>query len=276
MNEFDTGFDSLMQSLESIMHSLGEQLPMLVAALLLLIVGWFVGRLLRATFIRLGGVINASLSRLSRSSHALQLSANLLTLLGNLIFWITLLVFTTVAAHVAGLDALAGWLNKALAYLPTLCAGGLIFLAGYLISRQLRESITGVAASTGAVEYELFGLLAQVAVVLTALVIALDQIGIDVTFLIIVFAILLGGLLLSLSMAFGLGSRDFVSNLIAANQVQRTILPGQTVEIDGAVGRVLEITHTSVVMLTVKGRLIVPAKLFQEQQTVIVLDDDDE
>jgi hypothetical protein len=276
MNEFDTGFDALTQSLAELMRSLGEHLPMLIAALLLIVVGWFVGRLLSAAFVRLGGAINTSLSRLSRSSNALQLSDNLLALLGNVVFWITLLVFTTIAARVAGLETLAGWLDRVLVYLPTLCVGGLIFLTGYLLSRLVRDSVMGILASTGSAEYELFGLLAQSAVVLTALVIGLDHIGIDVTFLIIVFAILLGGLLLSLSMAFGLGARDFVSNLIAANQAQRVVLPGQNVEIGDAAGRVLEITHTSVVLLTGKGRLVIPAKFFQEEATLIVLEDDDE
>jgi hypothetical protein len=39
---------------------------------------------------------------------------------------------------------------------------------------------------------------------------------------------------------------------------------------------VLEITPTTVVLVSSKGRHIVPAKIFQEQMTLIVADQEDE
>jgi hypothetical protein len=41
-------------------------------------------------------------------------------------------------------------------------------------------------------------------------------------------------------------------------------------------GQVLEITPTSIVLVGAKGRLMVPAKVFQEQTSLIVADHEDE
>jgi hypothetical protein len=136
--------------------------------------------------------------------------------------------------------------------------------------------VSTTVASTGSRQSELFGFAAQSAVFLSAVVIGLDQIGIDVTFLITLLGIVVGGVLLGVVFAFGFGARAFVGNLIAAQQVHQVLEPGIVVQIGDEQGQVLEITTTSVVLITAKGRLIVPAKTFQEQMTLIVADHENE
>jgi hypothetical protein len=253
-------------------------LPYLLGALLLLLVGWIAARALRALFVRLGGGLNRVLGRLHRpgSTGRLRLSQPVLALLGNVIFWVVILVFAAMAARTGRLDAFSAWLDRVVAYLPTLIAGGLIALAGYLVSTLIRDVVATTVASTGSQQSELFGFAAQAAVFLSAVVIGLDQIGIDVTFLITLLGIVIGTTLLGVMFAFGFGARDFVGNLIAAQQVHQLIEPGVAVRIGEQQGEVLEITTTSVVLVTAEGRLVVPARLFQQGMTLIVADHENE
>jgi hypothetical protein len=266
------------ESFAESLRSLGTYLPSLLAALALLLAGWLLGRLLRRLFVKLGDRANVALVRFGqpRGYGGLHLSPNLMNLLGNVAFWISMLVFAAMAARIAGLDAFSGWLGRVVVYLPTLFAGGLIVLAGYLVSKLVRDLVVAALVSTGSTQSELLGLGAQSAIFLTAIVIGLDQVGIDVTFLITLLAILLGGAVLSLAIAFGLGARDFVGNLIAAQQARGVIEPGQLVSVAEQRGRVLEITLTSVVILTDVGRVFIPATAFQQQITAILAEDDDE
>jgi uncharacterized membrane protein YjjP (DUF1212 family) len=112
-------------------------------------------------------------------------------------------------------------------------------------------------------------------VFLAGLVIGLDQVGIDITFLTILFAIVVGGLLLSVALAFGFGARDLVANLIGAQQLARLLELGQVARIDGIEGQVLELTPTSVILSTDEGRMAIPAKRFQEAAVLIVTAEDD-
>jgi hypothetical protein len=253
-------------------------LPYLLGALTLVVVGWLVARLLRALFMRVGAGLNRLLDRVVRplGTRRLRLAQPIITLIGNVIFWVVVLVFAAMAARVGRLDAFTAWLDRIVAYLPTLLAGGLIALAGYLVSTLVRDVVSATVASTGSGQADLFGFVAQSAVFLSAVVIGLDQIGIDVTLLITLLGIVVGGSLLGIVFAFGFGARTFVGNLIAAQQLRQIIEPGSVVRIADEEGQVLEITPTSVVLVSSKGRLMVPAKVFQEQTTLIVADHEDE
>jgi len=260
------------------LNGFASYLPYLIGALTLVVVGWLVARLFRALFIRLGAGLNRLLDRIVQplGARRLRLAQPIITLIGNVIFWVVVLVFAAMAARVGRLDAFTSWLDRIVAYLPTLLAGGLIALAGYLVSTLIRDVVTATVASTGSSQADLFGFVAQSAVFLTALVIGLDQIGLDVTLLITLLGIVVGGSLLGIVVAFGFGARTFVGNLIAAQQLRQVLEPGSIVRVGEQEGQVLEITPTSVVLVGSSGRLIVPAKFFQEQTTLIVADREDE
>jgi small-conductance mechanosensitive channel len=203
-------------------------------------------------------------------------SQRLIALSANVIFWIVILMFVAIAAQVAGLDAFSGWLDRIVAYLPTLIAGLLIAFVGYLLSTLIRDIVETTMASVGSTSNQLAGLVAQGAVFVTALVIGLDQIGIDVTFLIILAAVLIGGALLSLALAFGFGAREFVGNLVAAHQLRGTLTAGDHARFGEVEGRVLEITQTMIVLVNETGRYLVPASYMQKQISAILAEDTDE
>lgn len=253
-------------------------LPALLAALALMLVGWAAASIARLAFIRSGDVLGSFVERLGGASRRVQtrLTGRAVVLLGNVVFWVVLLLFAAVAARVARIEAFSGWLNEVVGYLPTFIAGILIAFAGFLLSALARDIVRTALGSMGSKDNELAGLAAQAAVLLTAVVIGLDQIGIDVTFLIIIVAVVLGGALLSLAVAFGLGARDFVSNVIAAREARKALEPGNHASIAGVEGRVLEITPTSIVLINDDGRHFVPASLLQRERVSIKPDEADE
>ena len=253
-------------------------LPYLLGALTLVVIGWLVARLLRALFMRVGAGLNRLLDSVVQplGARRLRLAQPIVALIGNVILWVVVLIFAATAARVGRLDAFTAWLDRIVAYLPTLLAGGLIALAGYLVSTLIRDVVSATVASTGSGQADLFGFVAQSAVFLSAVVIGLDQIGIDVTLLITLLGIVVGGSLLGIVFAFGFGARTFVGNLIAAQQLRQVLEPGTIVRVENEEGQVLEITPTSIVLVSSKGRLMVPAKVFQEQTTLIVADQEDE
>ncbi len=279
MTELTVGLDSLETILAEAWPSLAGYLPRLVTAVLLVVLGWLVARLLRAVVVRFGSGFNTLLSRFSSAAGAsrqLQITPTALALIGNVLFWVTLLVVIALAARVARLEVFATGLDRIVAYVPTLLAGGLILLAGFLVSVLVRDVVSATLETAGSQQSALFGTVSQGAVFAAALVVGLDQIGIDVTFLTVLFGIVVAGLLLSLAVAFGLGASSFVSNLLGASQFRQVLAPGQFVRIRDMEGHIIELTPTAVVLSTASGRLSVPAKLLQEEATLVVLDHEEE
>ena len=165
-------------------------------------------------------------------------------------------------------------------YLPTLLAGGLIILAGgliilvgLLISTLGRDLTAATVASAGIAHAELFGRGVQAAILVTALVLGINQIGIDVTLLVTVIAILVAAAAGSLSLAFALGARSFVSNLIGSHYLHQHYRPGQRARMGEIEGEILEMTPVSVVLATSEGRVTVPGRVFTEQTTALLTDE---
>ena len=277
MQEFSTWLAKLSTAATEMLDTLVFYIPSLLGAVLLLVAGWVIARLARTGLRRAGDGINRLLDRFLRAGSLLRfrLSPQALQQIANIAFWLIILFFITAATKVARLDAFSSWLDQIVAYLPTLLAGVLIVLAGYLVSALVRDLVSATLSSAGFGQSELLGALAQGVTLLTAVMIGIEQIGIDITFLVTLIAIFVGAGLAALSIAFGLGARSYVSNLIGAHYLQQQFQPGQTAKMGAVEGEILEFTTTGVILATSEGRMTVPAKVFNEETTLLVTPPDE-
>ncbi len=252
-----------------------DYLPTLLGASILLLAGWGMARLLRAGTNRAGGNINRILDRVFRSGRLaeLRLSPRMLATLAEVIFWLTLFVFASIAARAAGLTTFATWLDLIVANLPNIIAGVLVIVIGFFLGAIVRNLATATSPSGRTAQGLLIGKAAQISIIVIALVIGLDQIGIDVRFIETVLATATGVLLGGFAIAFGLGARGYVANLIGARELKREIEPGQVIRFGETEGEVLEITATMLVLATKDGRRRIPAGIFAaEPMTIVDLD----
>ncbi len=278
MDSLRTWWAAFEESLSATISSSGAYLPTLGAAITIMIAGWLVARLVRSGLLRGGGMLERALGQLDRPLRVggLRVSERLIALTARFVFWVIILLFAAAAARVAGLDTFSMWLDRVVDYLPTLIAGLLIAFAGYLIGTLVKDIVSATFISIGAAESEIAGIAAQVGVFVTALVIGLDQIGIDVTFLIAITSVGIAGVSLSVAIAFGTGARDFVSNLIAARQLTGSLTAGDYAKCGDVEGRVLEVTSTMVVLVNDRGKVLVPAGHLQNRTSEILLESADE
>lgn len=263
---------ALGEPLAALAERIGGYLPALLGATVLLVVGWALARLLRTWTNRLIGRLDRS--ALSRPLHGglrrIGVERPASEVVGATVFWIVLLLFVTAATETLGLPVVTTWLTGLSLYLPRILVAVLILLAGLLASHLAREATTTAAAAAGAAHPELLGGAAQVMILLVAGVTAVDQIGIDSRFLTLTVTIVIGSLIGGMALAFGLGARAAVSNIIASHYVRQTYRVGHTVRVGGVQGRIVEITTTAVILETADGRVLVPAKEFGEILSVLV------
>lgn len=255
-----------------IVQAVAAYLPSLLGAAVLLAIGWLVARVLRYATLGVGDGANRVLERYlrMRALARMRLSPRVVKLVADVVFWLVVLFFVTAATRVARLETFSSWLDGIVEYLPTLLAGGLILLAGYILSTLVRDAVAATTAAVRLGQSELFGLVAQALTLVAAAILGISQIGIDVTFLVTVTAVVLGMFLAGISLAFGLGARSLVADLIGAHYLQHWLQPGQTARIGDIEGDVLEVNATNVVLATAEGRTTVPARLFSEQPSVVI------
>lgn len=121
-----------------------------------------------------------------------------------------------VMGFVVGLNILESAATSELAllllgYVPHVLVALVILVAGMAVARAVERNILIGAVNMGLHSARLLALGARWLLQIVAVAMALEHLGIGGTILTTAFAVLLGGIVLALSLAFGLGARDVVA-----------------------------------------------------------------
>lgn len=272
MEQSNDWLSTLQQPFLDALRSLVGHVPQMLGALLLLIAGWLVARAMRRIARILLERTDHMLHRVldGRLEQALTLSERTITIIASALFWVVMLLFITVAAEVSGLDIFSHWLGVLFAYLPMLLAGVLIIIAGFIFSLVVRDLTTAAASSAHLGQAMLLGRLAQLLIMTVVVVIGIAQIGIDVSLLIALITVLSGVFGAGLALAFALGARELVSNMLAVRYVHQHLREGDTVRIGASTGRVIEITSSHIVLEADGGREHIPAGVFLRRRITLL------
>ena len=263
---------ALDNTYRELVEAVAAIVPGIVGGLLLLLVGWLLATAIRASIFRFGAgldrIFYAARDRIGQPQ--IELRWPISRVLAHTAYWLVIVFFLAAVSRVLGLPGLVDLFARLLHYLPLLLLWGAAFFAVYAASGLVSGRIASAARSAGFSNPDLLGRLARAVVLVFSAIIAASQIGIDVALLVnmvtIATAVLLGGA----AIAFGIGAGDVAGNLIAAQQVRRSYRVGQRVAVDTHQGEILEITGSAVVLDTEQGRTMVPARLFNEQASILL------
>jgi hypothetical protein len=262
-------------SLKNVTEVLGDavasaatHLPTVAGAILLVAVGWVAAKLVALAARALG---ERTLNRLPADktfTSALDASgarAVAPKLIASFVFWIVLILFVVGAVEILGLPILTDLFGRLATYAPNIIAAVALVVGGLVIAR-LGRGVVAQAATLMRLEHQAEALagIAHAVVVAIAVVMALEQLGIQGRVLEIVLAVTLGSVLAAVGLAFALGARSAVANIVAARYVAQLCQVGQEIEIDQIRGTVVQLTSTAVVVETVDGQVVVPAARFHE------------
>jgi hypothetical protein len=254
-----------------ILERLTQLLPNLLAAVALLVVGWLAARLLRLLAIRASRMLEALLARIAGPAGAERPRFGRSSeVLGAVVFWLVLLVFVSAAAQVLGLRTFTDWLARLLDYLPTLAAGLLIVIFGYILAGFVADLVRATTVRLAPAQRNALARIAQGATLVMAILVGADQVGIRVTWLAILAAIAIGSLLGGVTLSVSLGARGYVANLIGAHYLRQAFRVGERVRVAGFEGRILEVTPTSLVLETAGGRVSLPGRVYHEEPIVLL------
>jgi magnesium transporter len=191
--------------------------------------------------------------------------------LGALVFWGVLLFFLATAANALGLALLSSFIESLSLFVPRVFTAVLILVMGLLLGNFARGAVTATASGAGTAIGPGLGQAVRVAIIIAAMLIAVTELGVDIGLLTALFSVAVAALLGGFALAFGLGARTAVGNIIGSHYVRQTFEVGQTARISGIEGRIVELTATTVVLEVPEGRAIVPAGQFGEMPSTLLV-----
>lgn len=226
-----------------------------LAAVIVLVVGVFLAKIGEILVRRLLGMADRLVSRYG--SRERQLVSPVFQQGFALLVFVTILVLAViVAVRLLDIPQLAEWLESALAYLPRFILGLFIIGIGNVLGALSRSLSAGVLAQGDS--NALLPRLVHAGVMAVAVITGLQQMGIDISFITQLSLIVLASLLGGLSIAFALGARQYVANLMAQSEIARYAV-GDRLRIDGDEGVIIDIHRTGLTLETQAGLVAIPA-----------------
>jgi len=241
--------------------------PQLAATIAVLILGWIIAHALRVITRKLVRSLDSLFqsSEVTDDARQIKIRRSYALIISKLIFWMVIIFFIAVATNMLGWDLVSNWMAGIGIYIPNLVTGLLIILAGFLLGNVMANGVASAAASTNISRAVELGRIVQLVIIFTALVIGVEQIGINVGFLTNVMVVIIGVLVAGAALAFSFGAKTLVANIIGAQYLRKHCRIGEVMRIGDVEGHIIEVSQTSIVLDTDYGRAVVPAKEFQEQ-----------
>ncbi len=135
-------------------------------------------------------------------------------IISRLIGWLTIIIFSIVALRVLNIPAIERILERFFLYVPNIFVAAIILFVGYLLGNFIGRAALIAAVNAGLKVSGLVARLVKLTIFLLAFTMALEQLGIGRETIIIAFAIVFGGVVLALAIAFGLGGRDIAKDYL--------------------------------------------------------------
>lgn len=220
-DEFTLILDSLLDSWSQVV----AWLPHLLVSGVLLLIGWLLARVVQRAVVKL--------LRLLRLETAAEQSGvddflvrggvrfTAVTLVGQVLYWSVLLVFTMAVLRVLGLTLGPALTERLTRFVPNAVVALAVLVFGALVARFVRGFVEAYLGNIGVKGGASIGVVVQGALLVFVVVLALEQLGIGRSLLLSAFQLAFGGLCLALALAFGLGGRDWAASILDKKRARR-------------------------------------------------------
>lgn len=218
MNDTKSLTEQLSDSSNEFWTTVGDYLPKILSALLLLVLALIIAKLAQTVvekFLRLVKFDKLVKNKqVEKSLNTAEISLDFITVAGRIAFWIVIIIFAITIVDVLELNALRDVIRDLLGYLPNILAASIVLTVAVAGGRLLRDVFS---ASLKRLRIDFAHTIATVSyyvIILFGAVMAIDQLGFDTTILTANITILVSGIVLALALAFGLGGRDLAGRLL--------------------------------------------------------------
>lgn len=210
--------DMLVDATREFFHQTAAFLPKLLLALLVVVVGWLLAKVVRFAVERALRAINFNvLTERAGTDNFLKqagMRGDTTTLFGLVAFWLVITAALIIAFNGMGLTYLPDLLGRAVLFAPKLLIAMLIMVFGSYCARVVGNAVQNYCLDAHIADADVLGRLVRYAIMLFVVMIALSQVEVGGDIVQRTFLIILAGLMLAFALAFGLGGKDWAASML--------------------------------------------------------------
>ncbi len=183
--------------------------------------------------------------------------------------WLLVLIFILIGADIFGLNMVSEGIGSFIAYLPRLLTSLFIFIGGVYVGTLSKKAIHSMFKSLDLTGGNLVANIAFYLIVVFISIAALDQAGIDTSIIKSNLTLIIGSILLSFTIAFGLGSRDIIKRLLFGYYSRKNFQIGERIKVKEIEGVIVSIDNICIVVLTANGKVVFPVKEIVDEIVIV-------
>ncbi len=208
----------LTDSFQSLGSDLLAFLPRLLAALLLLVLGWLLARGVRRLTIRAlrFAHLDEAAEKAGFDDFLVQggVRYTTVTLVANAVYWLLTLGVTLAVLSSLGLHTASELFARLVQYIPNVVATVIVLIFGSLFAQFVQTATFTYLSNLGVTSARAISGIARAALIVFIVSISLEQLSIGGQVLVSAFQIAFGALCFALALAFGLGGRDVAARIL--------------------------------------------------------------
>lgn len=218
MEETKSITELLSDSASDFWSSVGDYLPKVLAAIVLVIAAIIFAKIAQAIVEKVLELIgfNKLLSNksVSKTLKSAELDIDYIAVAGRIVFWVVIVIFSLAIADVLDLTAMRDVIRELLNYLPNVLAAAIVLTVTVAGARLVRDAIS-VSLSRMRVDYgHTIAVITQYILLAFGTLMAIDQLGFDTAILAANITIIVAGIVLAIALAFGLGGRNLAGKIL--------------------------------------------------------------
>lgn len=253
--------DLTVESLNQMALNIAEFAPKVLFAILILLIGWLITKIVTIVLKRtlkfakvdkLTDVINEK-----NLFGKTDLKFNVTSVIVGFVKWLMFLVFLIIASDVMNWEIVSVEIGNLLRYLPRLFSAIALFMIGLYIANFIKKAVRGLFESFDLHGERVISSLVFYVIIVTITITALNQAGINTDIITNNLTIILGGILATIVIGFGLGSRDVINSLLFSFYSKRNFDVGQNIVIDDVSGEIVSIDNICISVKVANGDIVV-------------------
>jgi hypothetical protein len=210
--------DMLVDTTREFLHQTAEFLPRLVLAVMVVAAGWLLAKAVRFAIEKGLRAVNFNvLTERAGTDHFLQqggLRGDTTTLFGLFAYWVVILASLIIAFNGLGLVYITDLLQRIELFTPKVLVAMLVVVFGSYFARFVGEAVHTYCVDAQIPDSDILGKIARYLIMTFVVMIGLSQIEVGGDIVQRTFLIILGGLVLALALAFGLGGKEWAASML--------------------------------------------------------------
>lgn len=250
----------LLEIVQQVLLKFAATLPNVVGALVILLVGWLVARVISKALQKILATlkVDALGDKINQTEFATKanLKIKVSIFLAKLVQYLLLLVFIMMATDVLGLAVVSSMVSDLLSYLPRLLSAIILFVLGIYLAEFVKNIVLAACVALAIPSAKIIATFVFYLIFLTLTISAMAQASIDTSLITSNLTVILGGVILAFSIGYGFASRDTMANFIASFYSKNKVKIGDMVNLDGSTGKVIAMDSISLT-LQAEGKIII-------------------